>query len=93
MDFDNGDSVTVDLGSATGDVTLTLSNPITGHTYLIKFIQGATFRDVVLPAAVLLPGATATTTLNITEVDDAIDVLVLYYDGTNYLANFTQNYG
>lgn len=93
VDFDNGDSVTVDLGSATGDVTLTLSNPTAGHAYLIQFIQGATFRDVVLPAAVLLPGGSSITTLNITEVDDAVDALVLYYDGTSYLANFTQNYG
>jgi len=95
IDWDDGLSVEVDLESATGDVTLTLNNPVAGETYMIKFIQdsGGTFRDVVLPSTVLVPGGSAPSTLNITEVNDAIDMLVLYYDGTNYLANFTQNYG
>nr|BDD44694.1 hypothetical protein 24 [Legionellales bacterium] len=93
IDWNDGNSVTLDLGSASGDVTLTLSNPVSGGSYLIKMIQGATARDVVLPSTVTLPGETAPVTLNITAVDDAVDVLALWYDGTNYQAQFSQNYG
>ena len=97
IDWDDGDSVIIDLESATGTVTLTLSNPVDGGSYLIKFLQdsGSNFRDVTLPSSVLLPGESAPTTLNITEVADAIDVLALYYDGatSKYLAQFSQNYG
>jgi hypothetical protein len=93
IDWNGGNSVTVDLGSATGDVTLSFSNPEKGASYLIKFIQGATFRDVILPATAKMPGGSAPSTLDITEVDDAEDILTLYYDGTNYLAQWASNFG
>ena len=93
IDFDNGKGQVLDLGSATGDVTLTLSNPVEGNSYIIKIIQGATARDVVLPSTVLLPEGTAPTTLDIPATDNAIDALTLYYDGTNYLAQFAQAFG
>jgi hypothetical protein len=93
INWNSGTSITVDLGSASGDVTLTLTNPIAGYWYMIQFIQGSTVRDVVLPSTVLIPGGSAPTTLNITEVDDAIDCLTLFYDGTNYMGQFTQAFG
>lgn len=93
IDFDNGNAQVLDLGSATGDVTLTLSNPIGGSSYLILIIQGATARNVVLPATVLMAGGSAPNTLTITATDNAIDVLTLYYDGTNYVAQHAKAFG
>jgi len=93
IDWNNGNMQALDLGSATGDVTLTLSNPKASGSYFLKIIQGATARDVVLPSTVLTPGGSAPTTLDITATNDAVDSLVLAYDGTNYLAQFAQTYG
>jgi hypothetical protein len=93
VDFSTGVMQFIDLGSATGDVTLTLSNPRQGGRYFIKFIQGGTARDVVLPSSVLIEGGTAPTTLDISITDNAIDTLVLDYDGTNYFGRFFQNFG
>ena len=93
VDWSDGNGAVVDLESATGDVTLTLTNGKAGASYIIKFIQGATFRDVVLPSSVLTPGGSAPTTLDITETNNAIDTLTLFYDGTNYIAQLGQNYG
>jgi hypothetical protein len=94
IDWNDGNSITIDLGGGpTADLNLEFSNPQSGASYFLKFIQGPTARDVVLPSDVLTPGGTAPTTLNITEVNDAVDSLALYYDGTNYLAQFNQNYG
>jgi len=93
IDWNEGLSQSIDLGSVTGDVTLTLSNPVAGQSYMIPFIQGATPYDVVLPSNVLIAGGAAPTTLQLTVIDDAIDTLTLWYDGTNYLAQFGENYG
>lgn len=93
IDWNNGNSQVLDLGSASGDVTLTLSNPVAGASYFLKIIQGGTARDVVLPSSVLIPGGSAPTTLDISIANDAIDSLVLYYDGSKYLANFNKAYG
>jgi hypothetical protein len=41
----------------------------------------------------LIEGGTAPTTLDISIADNAIDTLVLDYDGTNYLGRFFQNFG
>lgn len=93
IDWKDGLSQILDLDTASGDVTLTLNNPVAGQSYLLKIIQGATARDVILPSTVLFPGATAPTTLDISITDNAIDTLTLYFDGTNYLGGFGENYG
>ena len=93
IDWSDGNGSVVDLGSATGDVTLSFTNPKAGASYIIKFIQGSTFRDVVLPSSVLTPGGSAPNTLDITEVNNAIDTLTMFYDGTNYLAQLGQDFG
>lgn len=90
VDWDDGNGQTIDLGSASGDITLTLSNPQSGASYIIKIIQGATARDIVWPASVLWPDAV---TPVISTGNDDIDTVSLYYDGTNYLCNIGQNYG
>jgi len=92
IDWDDGNSVDIDLGSATADVELTFSNPKAGATYLIKFKQGATARDVIFPALVKFPGETSPVTLDITATNNYYDIVTLYYDGTNYYANNVQNF-
>lgn len=93
LDWANGPLQELDLGSATGDVTLTLSNPAVGMRYTLLIVQGATARNVVLPSTVLIPGGTAPSTITVTATDDAVDKLSLEWDGTSYHAELTQNYG
>jgi len=93
INLNYGNGQVIDLGNASGDVTINLINPKAGASYFIKIIQGATFRDVIFPSTVKFPGQTAPYTLDVTEVDDAIDSVVLFYDGTNFIANFSQNHG
>lgn len=85
LDFANGSIQTLDLGSATGDVTLTLSNPVAGTLYRLKVIQGATPRDVIWPATVKWPQGQK---LILTQDDNAIDMVTLYWDGTNYFGEW-----
>lgn len=88
IDFNNGNMQILNLGSATGDVTATLSNPQAGAIYRIKIIQGATVRSIVWPASVLFPGG-----INPTLHQNASSTNVIYldYDGTNYLASLWEN--
>jgi len=91
IDWDDGNAQVLDLGSATGDVTLTLSNPISGFSYQLKIIQGGTARDVVLPTAVKLSdGTTAPHTLDPNTTDNSISLLTLTYygDSSTYVASF-----
>ncbi len=89
IDWDDGNSIVVDLGSASGDVTLTLSNGVAGASYVIKAIQGGTARNLVWPASVLWQIGVAPT---ISTGDDEEDLITLYFDGTNYYGNYGQNY-
>ena len=82
IDWENGNNQTLSLASASGDVTLTLSNPVTGGHYTIKVIQHAgTARNITWPAACKWPaGVTPTITVTL----DSRDLITLFYDGTNY---------
>lgn len=87
---DNDQLAIIDLGSATGNVTLTLSGMTAGGAYTIKVIQGATARNLVFPASVIASSSqtawdTSTQTLTMTATDDAVDVVGLTYDGTSTL--------
>ena len=75
--------------SATGDVTLTLSNPREGVVYTIKAIQGSIARDLIWPGPVKWPGGSPPV---ISTGDDDTDIVQLLYDGTNYLGLFTQQF-
>ena len=88
VDWDTGNKQILDLSSATGDVALTLSNPLAGASYRIKIIQGATKRLITWPAAVLWPGGEEPT-----QFQDANDVGIVWldYDGTNYLSSWEIN--
>ncbi len=87
IDFSTGRNQVVDLVSASGDVTLTLSNPQSGFIYTVKFIQGATPRDAVWPGNVKWSGGTPPV---ISTTDDDEDIIQLLYDGTNYSGIFIQ---
>ena len=90
IDWDLGNGQVLDLGAGTGDVTITTTNPYAGSTYFLKVIQHASgFRNLIFPANFKWAGATAMTT---TQTAGAIDSIVLFYDGTNFLAGFNNGY-
>lgn len=89
IDWNDGVIQKLDLGSASGDVTLTLSNPAQGSTYRLFVQQGATARALTWPAAVKWANGQAP----ILSTDaSAIDVIKLYYDGTNYYGEWNLAY-
>lgn len=91
IDWNNGNVQMIDLESASGNVTLTLSNPKTGASYVLKIQQdgGGGARNIVWPAAVLWAGGIEPI---ISTENNAIDVIALLYDGTNYFGSFIQNF-
>ena len=89
LDWDEGNVQRLNLGSATGDVTLTLSNPGTGHLYRVYVTQGATARNLTWPAAVLWPQGVAPI-LSTGNTD--VDCITLHYNGTNYLGEWEVDY-
>lgn len=91
LDFANGRVQFLDLGSASGDVTVTLSNPVAGGKYTILVQQGATPRDIIWPASVKWPQAQK---LLLSQTDDAVDKVELRYDSANscYYADWDQGY-
>lgn len=89
VDWDDGNAQVIDLDSATGDVTLTLSNPNAGASYVLKIIQGAIARNLVWPGTVLWPDAITPT---ISTGNDEIDIVTMFYDGSNFFATIGQNF-
>lgn len=87
IDWDKGEVQVLDLGLATGDVTLTLNNPNQGALYEIEIIQGATQRQAIWPVAVtwLTPSGSAPV---IPVGDDTVSKVALLYDGAQYLGRF-----
>lgn len=89
INWNNGNSVILDLHSATGNVTVTLVNPNAGASYIIKIIQSATPRTITWSPTPKWPGGNAGV---LTTTNDAVDMLGLYYDGTSYYANLNNNF-
>jgi hypothetical protein len=86
LNFDNGPVQQVTM---TGNCTFTLTNPTAGETYLLKLLQDATgTRTGTWPAAVKWPASTAPTLSGANKVD----IVSLFYDGTNYYASSTLNH-
>lgn len=85
IDLNDGNIQTLDLDTATGDVTVTLSNPKTGASYKIMIIQAASPLDVIWPANVKWPQAQKPI---LSQTDNAVDFVELYYNGTNYLGQW-----
>ena len=68
---------------------LTLTNPIEGALYRIVISQGATFRDITWPASVKWPQGQLPI---LTQTAPAKDKVDLYFDGTNYYADWQVDY-
>lgn len=81
IDFANGNIQFLDLSSASGNVTLTLSNPTAGAMYLVWVTQGVTARNLTFPGTVKWPQAQAPI---LSTTNGAVDLLVLYYTGSVY---------
>jgi hypothetical protein len=75
----------VDLGSATGDVAMTLSNPLESMIYRIIVEQGATPRNMTWPSNVVWVGSGGGPPF-ISPGDGTINLVSLLYDGSNYIA-------
>jgi len=90
VDFDLGMIQTLDLSAATGDVTLTLTNPIAGASYKLWIVQGATFKNVLFPVNVKWPQAQAPI---LTDAAGAVDLVELYYTGSEFRGQWQVNWG
>ena len=90
IDWDLGVTAKINLGSATGNVTITLADGQTGGLYRLFLIQGATARTVVWPASVKWPQGQAPI---LSTSNGDIDIVELYYDGTNYYGSWDVKWG
>lgn len=89
INFNDGMIQKMTLASATGDVVLTLSNPTQGSYYKLFVTQGATPRSLIWPATVRWPQGQAAI---LSTASGAIDILNMYYDGTNYFIDWDLQY-
>lgn len=81
IDWDDGNKAAIDLSSATGDVSLTLSNPIAGAQYRLLVAQGGTKRNIVWAGNVLFPADEEPTQYQ--EINSN-NMILMEYDGANY---------
>jgi hypothetical protein len=88
INFAEGNSRVIDLDNSTANITVSLSNPKNGSSYLIKIIQGNPVRTVTWPSNVAWEGGAAPV---ITAVADAVDIITLWYDGADYWCSYLQN--
>jgi hypothetical protein len=94
IDWDNGNYQVLDLESASDNVTLTLSNPVAGFAYFIEIRQDSTTPlDVIFPSSVKFAGETAPYTLDVSTGANAVDAVSLAWNGSEYIASFSQNHG
>jgi hypothetical protein len=76
IDFNTGEAHSIDLESIGGGLALTLSNIVTGNSYVLELIQGATEREIssISPSVEWLDG----TTVNVTATENASTVLGIW---------------
>ena len=82
IDWNNGVAQIFDVQGSSGNITLTLSNPRAGGSYVLKIIQGSTARTITFSPATLMPSAYTAST-----ADNAIDMCTWLYDGSSYLGS------
>ncbi len=87
LDWNDGANQALDLSSALGAVTLTLTNPQAGGRYKLKVIQAVVPLTLIFSPVPKWPGGVAPV---ITAVSGAIDIIDLFFDGTNYYGTFAQ---
>jgi len=97
LNFNNGNIQKLSLAGASGTVSVTLSNPQTGGVYKIWITQDTTVRDITWPASVLWPqgkkyGQDPLDGSWVPQGPSQLDCVTLYYDGTNYLADWQLNW-
>jgi hypothetical protein len=78
----------IDLGSASGNVTVTFLNPETGATYRIISTQGATPLEFVFGGVLWENGEAPILSTG----EDEIDIIELYYDGSTFYGRWSNNY-
>lgn len=87
INWRSGNRQTLNLASASGDVTLTFTAP-DGPTFCrLRIIQGATARDINWPVTIRWDDDTGEPTWNVDT--SKTRVVVLDYNGTDYLAQVT----
>lgn len=87
IDWDNSGSQVLNLGSATGDVTVDFSNNKTGASYVLKVLQGSTARDIIWDSSVVWLGNEPT----LSDEEDGFNVLTFYFDGANLIGTGDAN--
>ena len=85
VNFSNGMIQFLDLGSATGDVTVTLSNPEEGGIYRVFVTQAATARDLIWPVSVKWPQGQKPI---FSSTDNAVDCVTLIYSAGVYYGDW-----
>ncbi len=90
INWNDGNFQMLSLAAGSGNVTLTLVNPLPGGSYVLKVIQRASSpANIVWPVTVKWPSGTAPT---ISTGANAIDLVSLIWDGTNYFGSVVQNF-
>ena len=82
IDLALGNTIKISLGSATGNVTLTFTNPTSGLLNFMVVTQGATARNIIFPSGskqTLLGGTTV-----VPSGVNKTDIITFFYDGTIY---------
>ena len=70
--------------------TLKLVNPVAGASYFIKIVNGSSPKTILqFNPSVLWSGGSVG---DLTATDNAIDCVVLYYDGTSYLVSMNNGF-
>lgn len=91
-EYDNGNSgaaITIDFSkgdrqhlSVTSNTTLSFSNAVKGQTVILRIVEDATGSHTITVPSGLWPNGAAGT---FTTTANAINLLAVYFDGTNYL--------
>lgn len=90
VNWGTGNFQNLELGAASGDVTLTLSSPSVGPSrYTIFIRQGVTPRDVIWPSSVKFPQGQKPI---LSQSNNAIDKVELLWDGANYYGDWNNDY-
>jgi len=76
-----GSSIDLHISTASGDVTLTLSNPVDTATYMMKVYQGVSSKDVIFPVGTTTINGGGDTVLGIAS---ATQIITFEYDSGNF---------
>lgn len=74
--------------SITGVCTFTFSNPRACTRYMLKLVQGSGGQAYTWPGTVKWPSGTAPTASGASKTD----LVMFYYDGTDYFGSYILNY-